>query len=241
MAANLAATDPFCLGAMPPPYKLPIPPWHLSNNFTEEALTTSNYVWLLPVGEALTLVANSAIALRILVADMPHRHAEFADVWRWQWCFFLDSISGVASSLPRAGREVSALSTTARDLLLQVLPKAVWQVLHGIVTGTRNLEDGHVAAQNVSVVSLQQLECALVLGEEALKYNRTRVSRAVFHGDVIYKGQREYTLHRTDFILAALSGSSLAKAPHLAVDWRGPIRVRLQPWHGPLPKGLHWI
>lgn len=198
--------DNGCLQVQSPPYYLPTPPFEYSHNFTQEALTTSNLIWLLPIGQALTTVANNAMALRLLSSEMAEREQEFAKVWCWVWCVFLDLITTVASTLPPAALVISALGTTAKDILLETLPQALSLPLQGLVAGKHGLQYSHLAVQNISLLSLQHLELALVLGAEALLHGRTRVANAVFHGDISYEGQAEYTVHRSDAFLSALSG-----------------------------------
>jgi len=211
----------------PPTYALPEPPWELHSNFVPESWTATEHhrPSLVPVGQALTSVVNSAFALRLLHNDFPDRHGEFLNYWQWVWCKFLDSIYHVAAIMPESAKTLSALGTSAEDILMEDLPQSLQPVLHGIVAGKRKLEQGHLQAQNISLISLQHLECAMVLGDEVLEHGFSRVGKAEFHGNIRLYGVGEFTVHRADAILSALTGhlGSASATPRAFRD--APLRI----------------
>lgn len=197
-----------CTGLTPPGFVLAPPPAALNFNFTADVAHNGNVPWLIPLSRALSQVVRGAFSLRLLVGGMPWRADEMARAWQWVWCTFLSAIDTAVAVLPGSGRVTSALGVSAEQIASSLLPEALQGMLTKIAAGKLSVDEGRRAVQNVSLVALYHLECALLLGEEALHFGETRVKKAIFHGESINAGYHESVMHRADAILWALSSAS---------------------------------
>mmetsp|Transcript_80315 Transcript_80315/g.259536 ORF Transcript_80315/g.259536 Transcript_80315/m.259536 type:complete len:305 (-) Transcript_80315:291-1205(-) len=87
--------------------------------------------------------------------------------------------------------------------------KALAPVLGGLARGGIGLQDCFQVLDNASLVFMEYIDYAVLLGEEDLRFGSQRVSRAVFHGDASNAGYSEALLHRSHVLGWLLEGGEL--------------------------------
>lgn len=188
------------------------------HNQTGHLVWAHHPAWLIAVSKAVARVTDLAVAVRFLSANVPAASDRdgLVAAWRLSWCSFRRTLKAASARLPAAGYLRSALNTSADALLTSELPLELEGPLLRLAAVSDkpqiSLNDGLIAAQNISIVYTQYLEAAILLGVEIKRFGHTRVARARFHGEAANAGfspelvsQREQRLsHRADVLLWAI-------------------------------------
>mmetsp|Transcript_1011 Transcript_1011/g.3339 ORF Transcript_1011/g.3339 Transcript_1011/m.3339 type:complete len:423 (-) Transcript_1011:215-1483(-) len=195
-------------------------------NWTDDFLGYDPGPWQPMASNAVAALTDTALAVRTYCAVLVSRCTEILGTWGAAWCLFVRKMQAAAKVLPPAGLIVSALDTSAAALLREALPWALIMPLSGLATGKAPLESSLVMVQNTTLVFAEYVEHALVLGEEASVFGRSRVIRARFHGDAADAGVPEGRMLRSDVLLWLL-GATPGNVGNGAPGWTPASRA---PW-----------
>ncbi|CAK0888022.1 unnamed protein product, partial [Prorocentrum cordatum] len=173
--------------------------------------------WAVLMSSAVVAIADLALTARVWCAT--GRGKELLDAWGAGWQLLLRRLRGAARALPHVeGHTVSALGTTAADVVREALPQELLVPLTALAAGKCSIDRGISVAELTLVTFEAHVEAALFLGEEAARFGTSRVARAQFHRDAADAGLEAAVLHRADVLLWALSRAGVARAG-------GPVRV----------------
>jgi len=179
---------------------------HLEVNLTNSLGRVGNPVWILEVAKSIAAAVSCAVSIRTSAHARRISESDRSypwDDWDDTWCGFLCSLESAVRLLPKAAFVASALNTSAAAVVREELPQALAPVLGGLARG------GFQVLDNASLVFMEYIDYAVLLGEEDLRFGSQRVSRAVFHGDASNAGYSEALLHRSHVLGWLLEGGEL--------------------------------
>lgn len=214
-----------------------------SHNVSGELARFGAPVWLLRIAWAVVAMWDCSSALRVVRSAIAETGSAPAGVamleipvcndWGQLWCGFLCSLQATARALPPAGLVKTALNRSAADIAQGELPGALAPALRGLAYGGSSWVGGGAAVHNATLVLLEYIECAMLLGEEALRLQALRlpgaglqpISRAVFHGEATAAGLEDGRISRGDVLLWVLDGGDLSAESRRS--FRRPVRPRV--------------
>lgn len=173
-------------------------------NLTGELRKIGAAPWLLRLAMAVAAIWECAAALRIIQTAqhdglLPEVTTLGLD-WSVAWCGFLCMLRTAVLSFPAAGLTTTALNRSAVEIVLEEFPGALTLALQGLADGTVGWEEASKVVQNATQVFLEYIDDAVLLGEEAVEFGRSRVWRAVFHGDAAAAGWVDERISRGDVL-----------------------------------------
>lgn len=154
---------------------------------------------MLSITNAVAAIVASAVAVgyrcTTLRVDGVCRKDQLA--WEARWCVFIHRLRSVALTLPAAGHVVTALGVSLAAVIQEELPKVLAGPLAEVVYGTLASSFDITEVQNATVSFCWYMQAASLLGEEMVRFGRSRVARAVFHGDALNAASRSI-MHSVD-------------------------------------------
>merc|ERR1719464_1906956 len=115
------------------------------------------------MSNAVAALADFALTARVFCASLASRCSEALNSWGGAWCLFLRRLGKAARSMPRAGFVLSALNTTAANIVQEALPLALAVPITELANGKASVERGVAAVENVTAVFAEYVECAMIL------------------------------------------------------------------------------
>ena len=122
-------------------------------------------------------------------------------------------LGAATAYLPRSGRVRTAFGTTTAALITQALPRDLLFPVTTLATGKADILSALAAVDNVSTTFTEYFEATTLLGDEVLRFGRTRVRRAEFHGEAPNRFAAEGILHRAAVLLWALANQPTGSMP----------------------------
>jgi len=201
-----------------------------SFNRTQRLLEDGDSIWHVLVSNAVAELVHHAMVLRFKCGTVPSLCRSLVGVWKASWCNFIHKLGSVVRTMPSASHVVCALGTTASAVIREALPSAIVVAVTGLANGKLLLEDVFVFLVNATAVFEEYVEYALVLGHEMRVFGRSRVARAVFHGQTADGGAPLLRLHRAGVLLglvAAMEHGSVRDTSTTSLSLASPLVIEL--------------